>query len=146
MLLPFLIGTTLGRVAGYYGRFGDTVITRLVEVVVAFPFFVLIIAMVFVLGPGTRNIYLAITLVGWVSYCRIIRGEVLVAKRQEYILAAQAAGLSNPRIIVRHLLPERHHPGHRVRDVRHRARHPARSSRSATWASASSRRHPTGER
>ena len=105
VLLPFLIGTTLGAVAGYYGRYGDTIISRLAEIVVAFPFFVLIIAMVFVLGPGTRNIYLAITLVGWVSYMRIIRGEVLVQKRQEYTLAAQAAGLSNPRIIVRHLLP-----------------------------------------
>ena len=105
VLLPFLIGTALGAVAGYYGRYGDTVISRIAEVVVAFPFFVLIIAMVFVLGPGTRNIYLAITLVGWVSYMRIIRGEVLVQKRQEYTLAAQAAGLSNPRIIVRHLLP-----------------------------------------
>jgi peptide/nickel transport system permease protein len=105
VLLPFVIGTTLGAVAGYYGRYGDTLISRLAEIVVAFPFFVLIIAMVFVLGPGTRNIYLAITMVGWVSYMRIIRGEVLVQKRQEYTLAAQAAGLSNARIIVRHLLP-----------------------------------------
>ena len=47
----------------------------------------------FVLGPGTRSIYIAITLVGWVSYARIIRGEILVAKRQEYVLAARAAGL-----------------------------------------------------
>jgi peptide/nickel transport system permease protein len=105
VLLPFLIGTTLGAVAGYYGRFGDTLISRLAEVVVAFPFYVLVIAMVFALGPGTRNIYLAVTVVGWVSYMRIIRGEVLVQKRQEYTLAAQAAGLSNARIIVRHLLP-----------------------------------------
>jgi peptide/nickel transport system permease protein len=105
VLLPFLIGTTLGAISGYYGRFGDTMISRLAEIVVAFPFYVLVIAMVFVLGPGTRNIYLAITIVGWVSYMRIIRGEVLVQKRQEYTLAAQAAGLSNARIIVRHLLP-----------------------------------------
>jgi peptide/nickel transport system permease protein len=105
VLLPFLIGTTLGAIAGYYGRFGDTIVSRLAEIVVAFPFFVLIIAMVFVLGPGTRNIYLAVTAVGWVSYMRIIRGEVLVQKRQEYTLAAQAAGLSNARIIIRHLLP-----------------------------------------
>jgi peptide/nickel transport system permease protein len=105
VLLPFLIGTTLGALAGYYGRYGDTIISRIAEVVVAFPFYVLVIAMVFVLGPGTRNIYLAVTMVGWVSYMRIIRGEVLVQKRQEYTLAAQAAGLSNARIIVRHLLP-----------------------------------------
>jgi peptide/nickel transport system permease protein len=61
--------------------------------------------MVFVLGPGTRNIYIAITLVGWVSYARILRGEILVAKRQEYVLAARGAGFSDARIVMRHLLP-----------------------------------------
>jgi peptide/nickel transport system permease protein len=78
---------------------------RLVDIVVAFPFYVLIIALVFALGPGVRSIYVAITLVGWVSYARILRGEILIAKRQEYVLAAQSAGLSTPRIIRRHILP-----------------------------------------
>jgi peptide/nickel transport system permease protein len=105
VLLPFLIGTTLGCISGYYGRFYDTAIMRLVDVMVAIPVYVLIIAMVFVLGPGTRSIYIAITFVGWVSYARIIRGEILVAKRQEYILAARAAGFRDGRIIGRHLLP-----------------------------------------
>jgi peptide/nickel transport system permease protein len=105
VLFPFLLGTTLGCIAGYYGRFMDTGIMRLVDIVVAFPFYVLVIALVFALGPGARSIYIAITLVGWVSYARIIRGEILVAKRQEYILAAQAAGFRDFRIIVRHLLP-----------------------------------------
>jgi peptide/nickel transport system permease protein len=66
---------------------------------------VLIIALVFVLGPGERSIYLAITLVGWVAYARIIRGEILVAKRQDYVTAARSGGLSNVRIMRRHLLP-----------------------------------------
>ncbi len=105
VLLPFLIGTFLGCVSGYYGRFFDTAIMRLVDVMVAIPIYVLIIAMVFVLGPGARSIYIAITFVGWVSYARIIRGEILVAKRQEYILAARAAGFRDGRIIGRHLLP-----------------------------------------
>jgi len=105
VLLPFIIGTTLGCISGYYGRFYDTTIMRLVDVVVAIPVYVLIIAMVFVLGPGARSIYIAITFVGWVSYARIIRGEILVAKRQEYILAARAAGFRDGRIITRHLLP-----------------------------------------
>ena len=105
VLFPFCIGTVLGCIAGYYGRWSDTLISRLVEVVVAFPFYVLIIAMVFVLGPGARNIYIAITFVGWVSYTRIIRGEILVAKRQEYVLAAQAAGFRDFRIVGRHVLP-----------------------------------------
>jgi peptide/nickel transport system permease protein len=105
VLLPFLIGTTLGCVSGYYGRFYDTAIMRLVDVMVAIPFYVLVIALVFALGAGARSIYIAITFVGWVSYARIIRGETLVAKRQEYILAARAAGFRDRRIITRHLLP-----------------------------------------
>jgi peptide/nickel transport system permease protein len=105
VLFPFVIGTAIGLLAGYFGRWVDTVTNWFVNVVVAFPFYVLIIALVFALGSGTRNIYIAITIVGWVSYTRIVRGEVLVAKRREYVLAAQAGGLSNLRIIVRHLLP-----------------------------------------
>jgi peptide/nickel transport system permease protein len=105
VLFPFCLGTVLGSLAGYFGGWVDLIIMRLVDIVVAFPFFVLIIALVFVLGPGERSIYVAITLVGWVSYARIIRGEILVAKRQEYVLAAQSGGLSNMRIMGRHLLP-----------------------------------------
>ena len=73
--------------------------------VVAFPFLVLVIALVFALGAGTTSIYIAITLVGWVAYCRIVRGEVLVAKEQEYAMAARASGLPTWRILLRHLLP-----------------------------------------
>jgi peptide/nickel transport system permease protein len=105
VLLPFCIGTIIGSVAGYFGGWVDSVLMRLVDIVVAFPFYVLIIALVFVLGPGQRSIYIAITLVGWVSYARIIRGEILVAKRQDYVLAARSGGLSAVRIIGRHLLP-----------------------------------------
>jgi peptide/nickel transport system permease protein len=105
VFFPFCIGTILGSLAGYYGRWIDTVVMRLVDVVVAFPFYVLIIALVFVLGPGVNSIYIAITMVGWVSYARIIRGEILVAKQQEYVLAARAAGFRDPRIIARHILP-----------------------------------------
>jgi peptide/nickel transport system permease protein len=105
VLFPFCLGVILGSVAGYFGGWVDTVIMRLVDIVVAFPFYVLIIALVFVLGPGVRSIVIAITVVGWVSYARIIRGEILVAKRQDYVLAAQSGGLSSMRIMARHLLP-----------------------------------------
>jgi peptide/nickel transport system permease protein len=105
VLFPFVLGCVLGSVAGYFGGWVDTVIMRLVDVVVAFPFYVLVIALVFVLGPGERSIYIAITLVGWVSYARIIRGEILVAKRQDYVLAAQSGGLGSLRIMARHLIP-----------------------------------------
>ena len=105
VILPFILGTTLGCLAGYYGRWVDVGVMRSVDVVVAFPFYVLVIALVFALGPGERSIYIAITIVGWVSYARIVRAEILVAKQQDYVLAARSAGFGTPRIIVRHLLP-----------------------------------------
>jgi peptide/nickel transport system permease protein len=105
VLFPFVLGTVLGTVAGYFGGWVDAVIMRLVDIVVAFPFYVLVIALVFVLGPGERSIYIAITAVGWVAYARIIRGEILVAKRQDYVTAARSGGLSDLRIMSRHLLP-----------------------------------------
>jgi peptide/nickel transport system permease protein len=72
---------------------------------VAFPFYILIIALVFVLGSGERSIYLAVGMVAWVSYTRIIRAEVLIAKRLDYVAAAKSAGLSSGRIMFRHILP-----------------------------------------
>jgi len=105
VVAPFVIGTLLGLVAGYAGGWLDAVIMRVLDVVVAFPFYVLVIAVVFALGAGVRSIFIAITLVGWVSYTRIVRGEVLVAKRLGYVRAARAAGFSTPRILLRHLAP-----------------------------------------
>lgn len=105
VLLPFCLGSAVGCIAGFFGGWIDLVAMRAVDIVLAFPFFVLVIAMVFVLGPGTSSIYIAIMIVGWVSYARIVRGEILVAKRQEYILAATALGYSRRRIVLRHLLP-----------------------------------------
>lgn len=105
VISPFIIGTALGLMAGWFGGWIDMLIMRIVDVVIAFPFFVLVIAVVFALGAGTGSVYVAITLVGWVAYCRIVRGEVLVAKEQEYALAARASGLPTWRILFRHLLP-----------------------------------------
>jgi peptide/nickel transport system permease protein len=105
VLFPFVLGTILGSLAGYFGGWVDVVVMRIVDIVVAFPFFVLVIALVFVLGAGEKSIYIAISAVGWVSYARIIRGEILVARRQEYVLAARSGGLSPLRIMGRHLLP-----------------------------------------
>jgi peptide/nickel transport system permease protein len=105
VVAPFLLGSALGLVAGYYGGWIEILIMRVLDVVVAFPFYVLVIAVVFALGAGVESIFIAITAVGWVSYTRIVRGEVLVAKRLGYIQAARVAGLSGPRILVRHLAP-----------------------------------------
>ena len=105
VLFPFVLGTILGSLAGYFGGWVDIIVGRLIDIVVAFPFYVLIIALVFVLGAGERSIYIAITAVGWVAYARIIRGQILVAKQQDWVAAAQSGGLSNTRIMIRHLLP-----------------------------------------
>ena len=105
VLFPFIIGVIAGSVAGFFGGFVDTIIMRTVDVVYAFPFYVLIIAIVGLLGTGTTNIYIAVTIVAWVSFARIVRGEVLVAKQSEYVLAATTLGYSKKRIILRHLLP-----------------------------------------
>jgi peptide/nickel transport system permease protein len=105
VLIPFVVGSVLGAVAGYFGGWLDNVIMRVVDVFYAFPLFILVIALVFVLGSGERSIYLAIALVSWVSYCKIVRGEVIVARRQEYVQAARLGGLSHARVLVRHIGP-----------------------------------------
>jgi peptide/nickel transport system permease protein len=105
VITPFVVGSLLGLLTGWFGGWIDMVIMRLVDVVVAFPFYILVIALVFALGQGATSIYIAISAVGWVAYCRIVRGQVLVAKEQEYALAARASGLPTWRILVRHLMP-----------------------------------------
>lgn len=105
VISPFIIGSLVGLVAGWFGGWIDSVIGRVIDIVIAFPFLVLVIALVFAMGPGTSSIYTAVTLVGWVAYCRIVRGQVLVAKEQEYAMAAKASGLPTWRVLLRHLLP-----------------------------------------
>ena len=103
--IPFVFGCVIGAVSGYYGGAIDTILMRFVDINVAFPFYVLVIVILAVLGPGLMNMYIALILVGWISYARITRGEVLVAKNQEYVLAAKALGYSDWRILIQHLLP-----------------------------------------
>ena len=105
VLLPFLVGVALGCLAGYYGGRIDTVVMRISDIIQAFPFLILIIAIVAVLGIGLPSVYVAVALVAWVSYARLIRGEILVAKNQEYIEAARSLGASDVRVVGRHLLP-----------------------------------------
>ncbi|MBK5518180.1 ABC transporter permease [Pseudomonas sp. TH10] len=105
VILPFLIGTTVGLLSGYLGGWVDTVLMRLVDILWAFPFYVLVIAIVGSLGPSVGNMYIAFTVVVWISFARIVRGEVLLVKRAEYVQAAQVLGYSHLRIVLRHVLP-----------------------------------------
>lgn len=101
----FVLGLVIGAAAGYYGGPVDGVLMRVVDVSMAFPFYVLVIAIVAMLGPGLTHMYLAMILTGWVNYARLMRGEILTARNAEYVLSARAAGASDLRVIGRHLLP-----------------------------------------
>jgi len=105
VLPPLLIGTTVGLVSGYFGGMVDTLFMRLYDLFVAFPFFVLVLAIVGVLGPGLVNFVIALALVGWVSYARLVRAEVLTIRESEYVQAAQCLGYPPAAIVTRHLLP-----------------------------------------
>jgi peptide/nickel transport system permease protein len=100
-----VVGTAIGLASGYFGGWVDAIIMRIVDLFFAFPFFVLVIAIVAMLGPSIFNMFVAIWLTSWISYARITRGHTLVAKRQEYTLAARALGYKNRRVMLRHILP-----------------------------------------
>lgn len=105
VFFPWVLGTILGGIAGYAGGVFDTLIMRTVDTFTAFPFLVMAIGVIAILGPGVTSMYIALTLAGWSMYARIVRAEVLVAKRSEYVLAARALGFSHTRIMLRHVLP-----------------------------------------
>jgi len=104
-LVPVIIGSLIGILIGYYGGIADVVFNRLVDVVVTFPFLVLVIGIVAVLGPGLINLYIAIGLVDWVFFARLARAEILVQRRLDYAHAARGLGYGPVRIMFRHLLP-----------------------------------------
>jgi peptide/nickel transport system permease protein len=103
--VTLVVGTAVGLVAGYFGGWLDTIVMRIVDLFFAFPFFVLVIAIVAVLGPSIFNMFIAIWLTSWISYARITRGHTIVAKGREYVQAAKALGYRHTRVMFRHILP-----------------------------------------
>ena len=101
----FLSGSLLGLIAGFFGKVADTLIGRLIDVVIAFPAIVVIIALISVLGVSLVNLYIGITVTGWTAYARLVRGETLKAKSLPYVQSARALGYSWPRILFRHVMP-----------------------------------------
>jgi peptide/nickel transport system permease protein len=99
------VGIALGAIAGYFGGRVDEVISRVIDVLLAFPGLLLAIALVAVLGPSLTNVVLALTLIGWVGYARLVRGQVLRAREFEFVQAARALGATTPRILLRHIIP-----------------------------------------
>jgi peptide/nickel transport system permease protein len=105
VVLPLIIGVLAGLFSGYFGGVADALLMRIVDITLAFPFFVLVLAIVAALGPGVSNLIIALALVGWVSYARLVRAEVMVIRNAEYIQAARTLGFNRFYIIFRHVLP-----------------------------------------
>lgn len=100
-----VIGCLLGIIAGYYGKWVDTIISRFFDILLAFPSILLAIAIVAVLGPSLRNALIAIAIINIPNFGRLIRSRVLSVKQEEYIMAAKAVGMKNSRILFHHVMP-----------------------------------------
>ncbi|HWQ30162.1 MAG TPA: ABC transporter permease [Negativicutes bacterium] len=104
-IIAMLIGLTLGCIAGYYGGIWDSIIMRLTDIVFAFPSLIFAIAIMFALGPGLINVFLALSLISWAGTARLIRGQVLQIKKLEYVEACRAIGEKDIWIIMKHIIP-----------------------------------------
>jgi len=105
VLFPFTFGCLMGVITGYFGGKVDLVFMRVVDVLMAFPFLILVIAIMSLLGTGMKNFYIAIGVVGWIAYARLVRGETLATRNLEYVQAATVVGCQERRIVLRHVLP-----------------------------------------
>jgi len=103
--VPLIYGVMIGAYSGYFGGYIDTIMMRLTDIAMAFPFLILIIFILSILGPGIQNIYIAVFLVAWTMYARLVRAEMLVEKNKDYIVAAQVLGFGSNRIIFKHAMP-----------------------------------------
>ncbi len=103
--LSLALGTILGALAGYYGGWVDTLISRLIDIMLCFPTIFLILAVIAYLEPSILNIMIVIGLTGWMGVARLVRAEFLSLREREFVLAARLAGASDLRIIFSHLLP-----------------------------------------
>jgi len=102
---PFVFGTLIGALVGYYGGWAEAVLGRIVDALITFPLLVLVIAIVAILGPGLSNMYIAFGIIYWVFYARLIAGDMKVQRHLDYAAAGKVMGYSDLRIILRHLLP-----------------------------------------
>jgi peptide/nickel transport system permease protein len=108
--ISVVVGTTFGVVAGYFGGIVDDVIMRFVDVLLAFPGIILAIAVAGALGPSITNVIIALAIQGWVTYARLIRGEVLSVREREYVKAAESIGASDTQIILGDIVPNTIYP------------------------------------
>ena len=105
VLISLVIGLVAGSLSGYFGGWIDLLLMRLVDILMAFPGILLAIALTAVLGPGLDHVILALCLIGWTGYARLVRGEILSLREREFVQAARGLGCPPGRIIMRHLIP-----------------------------------------
>lgn len=104
-IIPFCTGVFLGMLAGYYGKWIDTVVSLVTDTFIAFPFYLIVIIVAFASGAGQKGIFITFMLVGWIVFARVTRGVTLSLRQQEWVASAQTLGLSGIRIMFRHILP-----------------------------------------
>ncbi len=110
MSAVLVIGIALGSIAGYFGGIIDEIIMRVTDIFLAFPPLILAMAVTIALGPRLESVMIAITVVSWPSYARVIRGDILAVREEDYIEASRSVGSSHLRVIVRHILPNSIYP------------------------------------
>jgi peptide/nickel transport system permease protein len=108
--ITIIIGIVLGSLAGYFGGIIDEVIMRITDIFLAFPALILAMAIVAALGPSLRSVMIALTTIWWPSYARLIRGDILQVREEDYIEASRGLGASSARVIIRHALPNAIYP------------------------------------
>jgi len=104
-IIDLIIGVIYGGVSGYFGGTTDIIMMRFLEVINGIPYLIIVILLMMIMPPGMMTIIVAYSLVGWIPMARLVRGQVVALKRQEFVVAAEALGASPARIIARHLLP-----------------------------------------
>lgn len=102
---PLVIGVLIGAVAGYFGGIIDALIARIIDTLIAFPFIVLVITVIAIVGPGVKGVLIGVPIVAWALYARLARSEMLVLREQPFMLATIALGYSKRRAILRHAVP-----------------------------------------
>jgi len=103
--VPLPIGVLVGAVAGYFGGWLDAIVSRITDTMIAFPFMVLVIAVIAIVGPGVKGVLIGVPIVAWALYARLARSEMLVVREQPFMLATTALGYSKRRAILRHAVP-----------------------------------------
>ena len=144
VMILSVLGTMIGGLAGYARGAVDTILMRLTDAVLSFPYLVLALALAATFSPSLLTVVVAVALTWWGHYARVIRGMVLAIRETPFVEAAQAVGAGHLHMIGRHVLPERHRPHRGAVDARPRADRALNRGAARISASACSRPHPSG--